>query len=61
MSKSFDIVANLCNVLRDSGVPYSSYVTKLTYRLFLKMSEVKMRKARCPPLRRGAHTSQMKR
>ena len=42
MSKTFDIVAklwNLCNVLRDDGVQYSSYVTELTYLLFLKMSE----------------------
>ena len=42
MSTSFDIVAklwNLCNVLRDDGVQYSSYVTELTYLLFLKMSE----------------------
>src|SRR5262249_575446 len=37
-----DIVAklwNLCNVLKDDGVTYLQYVTKLTYLLFLKMAK----------------------
>jgi len=52
MSTSFDIVAklwNLCNVLRDDGVQYSSYVTELTYLLFLKMSEEQNAEKPIPP------------
>lgn len=30
---------NLCNVLRDDGITYHQYVTKLTYILFLKMAK----------------------
>ena len=30
---------NLCNVLRDDGIPYHQYVTELTYILFLKMAK----------------------
>ena len=55
--KTFDIVAklwNLCNVLRDDGVQYSSYVTELTYLLFLKMSEEQGNEAPIDPEYRWA-------
>ncbi|MBK9577035.1 MAG: N-6 DNA methylase [Fibrobacteres bacterium] len=42
MASTTDIVArlwSLCNVLRDDGVTYQSYVTELTYLLFLKMAK----------------------
>ena len=29
---------NLCNILKDDGVTYHQYVTKLTYLLFLTMA-----------------------
>ncbi len=34
-----DKLCNYCNVLRDDGPSYGDYVEKLTYLLFLKMSE----------------------
>ena len=32
-----NLVANLCNLLRDDGVTYHEYINELTYLIFLKM------------------------
>jgi type I restriction enzyme M protein len=34
---------NYCNVLRDDGMSYGDYVEQLTYLLFLKMADERMR------------------
>jgi type I restriction enzyme M protein len=34
---------NYCNVLRDDGVSYGDYVEQLTYLLFLKMDEERVK------------------
>ncbi|MCA6622510.1 MAG: N-6 DNA methylase [Pseudanabaena sp. M165S2SP1A06QC] len=46
-----DIVAklwNLCNILKDDGVPYYQYVIELTYLLFLKMAKETQTEDRLP-------------
>jgi type I restriction enzyme M protein len=37
---------NYCNVLRDDGMSYGDYVDQLTYWLFLKMADKRMKKHR---------------
>jgi type I restriction-modification system DNA methylase subunit len=39
---------NLCTLLREDGVTYHQYVTKLTYLLFLKMMKEQKREAALP-------------
>jgi len=34
---------NYCNVLRDDGMSYGDYVEQLTYLLFLKMADERLR------------------
>ena len=34
---------NYCNVLRDDGMSYGGYVEQLTYLLFLKMADERIR------------------
>jgi type I restriction enzyme M protein len=45
---------NLCNVLKDDGVPYHQYVTELTYLMFLKMAEETGQPAQLPAGHRWA-------
>ncbi len=47
-------LCNLCHVLRDDGITYHQYVTKLTFLLFLKMIKETGAESRSPRATAGA-------